>query len=86
MPDALFIRRVSAAVVSPYREGVAANARRFRLPGSAYKALHENFPEQGGSFWIESARHLAGPLRALADRIEAQRSRLVLETHLVAAE
>ena len=67
MPDALFIRRVSAAVVSPYREGVAANARRFRLPGSAYKALHENFPEQGGSFWIESARHLAGPLRALAD-------------------
>lgn len=65
--DEQFIRRVCAAIVSPYRDGVAANARRFTLPGSAYKSLHENFPEQGGSFWIESARHLAGPLRALAD-------------------
>ena len=67
MPDAAFIRKVSATVTNPYRDGVAANARRFQLPGSAYKALHENFPEQGGCFWIESARHLAGPLRALSD-------------------
>lgn len=65
--DARFVQRVSASIVAPYRGGVAENARRFKLPGSAYKSLHDNFPEQRGSFWIESARHLAGPLAALAD-------------------
>ena len=67
MPDSIFISKVTSAIVEPYREGVAANARRFTLPGPAYKSLHENFPEQRDSFWIESARHLAGPLAALAD-------------------
>ena len=47
-----------------YRGTIAENARRFRLVGKAYEAMP---PEQNGYFDLASARHLAGPLRALQD-------------------
>lgn len=47
-----------------FRGEIWDNCARFKLLGKAYEAMP---PEQNGHFRIESARHLAGPLRALKD-------------------
>jgi phage terminase large subunit GpA len=47
-----------------FRGGIAENAKRFRLTGSAYKSMPV---EQDGYFDIETARHLIGILEALHD-------------------
>ena len=47
-----------------FRGGLIENAKRFRLQGSGYDAMPK---EQDGYFKIETARQIAGPLRALAD-------------------
>ncbi len=47
-----------------YTGSIVDNAKLFRLVGAGYAAMPK---EQGGYFDISSARHLAGPLRALLD-------------------
>lgn len=60
-----FVVRRLAAMEPKFRGEIWDNCARFRLVGSGYKALYENYPEQDGHFNIATARHLAGPLRAL---------------------
>jgi hypothetical protein len=47
-----------------FRGTIAENAARFKLVGGAYASMPR---EQNGYFSLKSARHLEGPLRALAD-------------------
>lgn len=61
MPVSAFI----SAVTRPrFKGGIAENAARFKLLGGGYKSMP---PEQNGHFDLRTARHLTGPLRALAD-------------------
>lgn len=53
-----------ASIGITFRGTIAENCQRFKLIGKAYEALPR---EQDGHFYLESARHLAGPLRALLD-------------------
>lgn len=63
-PDEELIREAFARMGRTFRGEIWENARRFRLVGPAYKSMPK---EQDGYFWLESARHLEGPLRALND-------------------
>lgn len=62
--DAQLEQRGFAAIGFSFRGTIWENAKRFKLVGKAYEALPR---EQNGHFDISSARHLAGPLRALLD-------------------
>lgn len=53
-----------ASIGKTFRGEIYENCARFKLVGKAYEAMPR---EQDGHFQIESARHLAGPLRALRD-------------------
>ncbi len=63
-PDIERIRSVARKMSKSFRGTIWENAQRFKLVGKAYEAMPR---EQGGHFDISSARHLAGPLRALRD-------------------
>ncbi len=72
MPAPLPPSRPSAflrsAAAERFRGTIAENCARFRLVGAGYASMPR---EQNGHFCIETARHLAGPLRALLDpRVE----------------
>lgn len=56
--------RMASQFAPPYRGEIWENCSRFRLIGKGYESMPR---EQHGYFKIESARHLAGPLRALRD-------------------
>lgn len=62
--DAQLILAAFASIGITFRGSIADNCKRFKLVGPAYESMPK---EQGGHFLIESARHLAGPLRALLD-------------------
>ena len=58
------VRGAFAGIGKTFRGTIWENCARFRLTGSGYSSMPSG---QGGHFQIETARHLAGPLRALLD-------------------
>ena len=64
-PSSSGIRRaINAAGARVYRGGIVDNCARFQFRGDGYSAMP---PDQNGHFRIETARQIAGPLRALLD-------------------
>ena len=59
-----FKAQVHESMGKAFRGQVWENCKRFRLIGGGYKSMPT---AQRGHFWIESARHLEGPLRAWLD-------------------
>lgn len=57
-------RNVFAGVTKTFRGGIAENCKRYKFSGDGYKSMP---PEQRGEFQIQSARQVAGPMRALVD-------------------
>jgi len=62
--DEQLLAEIYAAQGKTFRGDLVANAKRFQFRGSGYDAMPK---EQNGHFKIESARQIAGPLRAMLD-------------------
>ncbi len=62
--DAKLLADIFAAQGKSYRGDLVDNAKRFKFRGSGYDAMPK---EQNGHFQIETARQIAGPLRAMLD-------------------
>ena len=58
------IRKAFASLSKTFRGEIWDDALTYKLHGKAYEAVPV---EQNQRFWIKSARHLTGPLRALKD-------------------
>lgn len=57
-------RKVFSGLSKTFRGGIPENCARFKFSGDGYISMP---PEQRGEFQIQSARHVAGPMRALVD-------------------
>lgn len=63
-PHEFMAGKLVAQFAPPYQGEIWDNCARFKLVGKGYESMPR---DQHGIFKIESARHLAGPLRALRD-------------------